>query len=436
MWATLVAAVAVAMGDSFARVLRRRDVVALAFGAMIGWSWIILTGEWIETAGRLGAIAAFLAGGVAIGLIGLTYAELAAGYGSVTAFEAVALPTVIDYLIPGFSVGRLWSVAGWDVHASWVGVGALGALVVTALNVLGVRPAAVFQTAATAVILAGGALLIAGASLYGSAEAGPPLADGLRGVLVVLMMVPFMFVGFDVIPQSAEEIALPYHEIGRMLILSVALAVVWYAAIIASVGASLDAAELGGAKLATAQATATVWGRHWAGSCLLLAGAAGIVTSWNAFLVGGSRAVYALAAAWMLPAFLGRLHPRFRTPHNAVILIGALSCLAPLFGRPALLWLVNAGSLGIVLAYAMVALSFLVLRGREPGMERPFRVRHPKAVGGGALILSLGLGVLYVPGGPVGLTWPEEWAIVLGWSLLGAALFAWAKRSAARAAPH
>ena len=49
--------------SSFLRVLGRRDVVALAFGAMIGWSWVVLTGTWITSAGVLGAITAFLLGG-------------------------------------------------------------------------------------------------------------------------------------------------------------------------------------------------------------------------------------------------------------------------------------------------------------------------------------------------------------------------------------
>ena len=196
-------------------------------------------------------------------------------------------------------------------------------------------------------------------------------------------------------------------------------------------GERLDPEALGSSKLATADAAAQAWGRGEAAWVVVLAGAAGIVTSWNAFLVGGSRAIYALARAGMLPRALGRLHPRFHTPHNAVILIGALSCLAPLFGRRALVWLVDAGGLGIVLAYVMVALSFLVLRRREPGMPRPFRVRHGRLVGSAALLLSLGLGTLYLPGSPVALAWPSEWIIVLGWALLGAVLFAWARRSGA-----
>jgi APA family basic amino acid/polyamine antiporter len=63
--------------SSFLRVLSRKDVVALAFGAMIGWSWVVLTGTWITSAGVAGAIIAFLVGGGAIAIVGLTYAELA-----------------------------------------------------------------------------------------------------------------------------------------------------------------------------------------------------------------------------------------------------------------------------------------------------------------------------------------------------------------------
>ncbi|MGI9309789.1 MAG: amino acid permease, partial [Gammaproteobacteria bacterium] len=61
----------------FIRVLGRRDVITLAFGAIIGWSWVLLTGNWVATAGSLGAITAFIVGGIAMILIGLTYAELA-----------------------------------------------------------------------------------------------------------------------------------------------------------------------------------------------------------------------------------------------------------------------------------------------------------------------------------------------------------------------
>ena len=82
-----------------------------------------------------------------------------------------------------------------------------------------------------------------------------------------------------------------------------------------------------------------------------------------------------MADSGMLPAWLGTLHPRYRTPYRAILLIGLLSLVSPWFGESMLGWLVNAGSLNIVVAYIMVAVSFLLLRRKEPEMPRPFQGR-------------------------------------------------------------
>ncbi len=446
----------------FLRVLRRREVLALAFGAMIGWSWVVLTGTWIASAGTLGAIAAFLLGGFAILLIGLTYAELASalpfaggehvyseralgraasfvctwaiilGYVSVVTFEAVALPTVLSSLIPGLDKVYLWQVAGWDVHPTWVLVGVAGAVLMTVLNVIGVRMVALVQTLVVLIILIVGVVFVTGATLNGTVENMQPLMqDGFSGIALVLVMVPFMFVGFDTIPQAAEEIDLPFRDIGTVLMLSVAMAIAWYSLIILGVGLTMNAAALAKADLATAEASALLYGDSGR-IALLLAGLAGIKTSWNAFIVGGSRAMFALARAGLLPEPLGRLHPKYRTPTNAILLIGALSAIGPLFGRPVLVWVVDAGGLGIVIAYAMVAWSFLVLRKKEPALPRPYRVPFGNAVGSLALLLSLGLGLLYMPGSPAALLWPQEWGIVFLWSGMGALLYFYAARKNSR----
>ncbi|HCY05095.1 MAG TPA: amino acid permease, partial [Gammaproteobacteria bacterium] len=52
----------------FAKVLKGREVIALSFGAMIGWSWVLMTGVWLNDAGTLGTIIAFGVGGLAISL--------------------------------------------------------------------------------------------------------------------------------------------------------------------------------------------------------------------------------------------------------------------------------------------------------------------------------------------------------------------------------
>ncbi|MGB5164014.1 MAG: APC family permease [Woeseiaceae bacterium] len=438
------------MTTGFIRVINRPQVLALAFGAMVGWSWVALTGVWISDAGPVGAMLAFLVGGAALVFVGLTYAELAAamplvggehvyskralgrtasfvctwaillGYVSVVAFEAVALPTVMDYLVPNFSRGYLWTVAGWDVNATWVATGAAAALAMVVINVLGIRTAARVQVLVVIIVLASGVALVSGAAISGKASnLSPAFAGGIAGMLSVVVMVPFMFVGFDVIPQSAEEIDLPFKEIGQLLVLSILAAIAWYSLIIGGVALGLSAAERSASNLPTADAAAALFGGVWAGKLLVIGGIAGILTSWNAFLIGGSRALFALARAGQVPAMFGRLHPRYHTPVNAILLTGGLAVFAPFFGRPAMVWLVNAGGLGIVTAYAMVALSFLVLRSKEPDMPRPYRVKNGRLVGVLALVLSLGVAMLYLPWSPAALTWPQEWVIVIAWCALG-----------------
>jgi amino acid transporter len=436
--------------------LGRRDVLALAFGAIIGWSWVLLTGQWVQTAGAIGAIGAFVAGGVAMIFISLTYAELASAmpfaggehvysyralgrgasfictwalilaYVTVVAFEAVALSSGLEYLLPDFSKGRLWSVAGEDVYLSWVAVSIAAALLMTTVNVLGVKPTAVVQGVVTTIIFLTGVLFVSGTFPAGqTANLDPPFVDGINGTLSVLIMVPMMFIGFDVIPQAAEEIHLPFRTIGLLLITSVLMALVWYVLMILGVALTFPAAELGNLTMATADAGAKSWGGRWAGKLMVIGGIAGIMTSWNAFLVGGSRAVYAMAKDGLLPSWLSDIHPRFHTPWKAVLLIGGFSLISPLFGRQILIWLIDAGGFAVIIAYGMVAVSFLVLRWREPGLDRPFRAPGGIFTGIGALVLSCLLLLVYLPGSPAALIWPWEWGICLGWALLGAWLYWW-----------
>lgn len=133
-------------------------------------------------------------------VIGLTYAELAAalpfaggehvysdralgatvsfvctwsiilGYVSVVAFEAVALPTVLDSFVPGLDRVLLWQIAGWDVYLSWVATGVAGAVVMTVINIRGVRMAAVIQSAVVFVIVVVGITFVTGAVVTGDVK--------------------------------------------------------------------------------------------------------------------------------------------------------------------------------------------------------------------------------------------------------------------------
>ena len=434
----------------FKRVIGRNTLLAMGFGSMIGFGWVVLAGGWVVEAGSLGAIIAFLLGGLAVGFIGLTYAELmcampkvggehhyawraigtkgafvtswaiALGYISVVMFESVALPTAVGFIAPGYEVGTLWTVAGYEVQFTWVMVGVGSAILVTTLNYIGIRPAAIFQLIAALFLAGVGALLLFGTVSNGSAANFSPLiAGGAAGVLAVVIQTPFLFVGFDVIPQSAEEINLPVRKIGIYLIVAIVMATAWYVLIVVGVSSSLGRGALESSSSPTADAMGALFNGSFFSNLLILGGIAGILTSWNALLVGGSRILYAMAESSMLPSWLGTLHPRYRTPSNAILLIGALSVISPWFGQSMLTWLVNAGSLNIVVAYVLVTVSFLLLRKNEPEMPRPFKAGRRPYVGVVALLLGLGIAVQYLPGMPAGLSWPAEWLIVMLWWAAG-----------------
>jgi amino acid transporter len=444
------------MTDStrFAKVLKTPEVIALAFGAMIGWSWVLLTGVWLTAAGTVGTLIAFAVGGLAVTLIGLTYSELASAmpkaggehiyteralgsrwsfvctwallfsYVNVCMFEAVALPSAVEYLYPDIRLGTLWNVLGSDVDLGFILIGIAATALVTWVNYLGIRTAAMLQAVVTIVIIGTGILLVTGAIAFGDINnAQPWIATPVSGILIVLIMVPSMLVGFDVIPQSAEEIDLPPNKIGRLLVFSVACAVAWYILIAMAVGFGLTTQALSTAKMATADAATSLWSGSWAGGLLVLGGIGGILTSWNAFIVGASRVLFALAESGHVPKIFAKIHPKHKTPYVGILAIGALTMVAPLFGRTILVWLVNSGSFAVTVAFVFVAISFLVLRKTEPDMPRPFKVSHPNLVGYGGVIMALGLLSAFFPWSASALSWPEEWMTILIWSLLGGVLF-------------
>ncbi len=246
----------------------------------------------------------------------------------------------------------------------------------------------------------------------------------LKTTLAVAVMTPFFFIGFDVIPQAAEEINVDLKKIGQILILSVVLSVVFYALVIIAVGLALSgpeilASEKSAAGLVTADAMAKVMNSAMMAKVIIIGGMCGIVTSWNSFLMGGSRALYSMAESYMVPKTFSKLHPSYKTPINALYLIGALTILAPFAGRKMLVWVVDAGNFGCCVAYCMVAISFIILRSKEPDLARPYRVSHYKIVGALAVLMSGFMVVMYIlPGSDAALV-PQEWAMVGGWCFLG-----------------
>ncbi len=164
---------------------------------------------------------------------------------------------------------------GLGVKATWVAVGVGGSLAMMIINYFGVTTAALIQKVVTAMILLVGVLFVTGALFEGETINMMPLftqADTgvVAGIVAVLVMVPFLFVGFDVIPQAAAEINLPYKAIGKVLMMSVILAVVWYALMILATSLALNSTELAASSLSVPDAMGSLFNAPWASNLMVL----------------------------------------------------------------------------------------------------------------------------------------------------------------------
>ncbi len=455
--------------SKFDKVMGTRDILMIAFGAMIGWGWVVNSGDWIQTAGFMGSIIAFIIGGLMVIFVGFTYAELTSampqcggehvfshramgptgsfictwaiilGYVATAAFEATALPTVITYLFPNFNQIYLYSIAGKDIYVTTILLGSLMAVVITAINIAGAKTAAILQTILTVAIFIAGVLLIVASCFSGEASnisdqffnAGN--GNTISSIFKVACMTPFLFIGFDVIPQAAEEINVPYKKIGKIMLFSIILTIIWYLFIVFAVSyvmpeSTMIAEMESQTGLVTAKAMEIAFNTPVMSKVLIVGGLCGIITSWNAFLLGGSRAMYSMGESRMLPEKFGELGKK-KTPKAAIILCGVCCMIAPFFGRGILVWLVDAASFGCVVAYLFVSISFCILRKKEPDMPRPYKAKGGMVIGVLAVCLAGFMTSLYIiPASfSAALIW-QEWVVVGAWILLGVIFYFYSKK--------
>ena len=447
------------MSNRFKKVMSSTDVLVVAFGAMIGWGWVVSSGRWIQNAGVVGTVIGFIIGGIMIYFVGMTYAELTPAmpkvggehvfsykafgptgsfictwalilsYIGVVCFEAVSLPTIISYIFPSFNQVFLYSVAGSDVYLPGVILASLCTIGIIIINILGIKAASIFQTILTIVIAVVGVILVVASAINGdpsNLEGQSIIGEGfgsVKNILSVAVVAPFFLFGFDVIPQVAEEINIPLKKIARVLLLSIICAVSFYGLVVFAVGYAMNSGDIAeamnGSGLVTASAMEKVFNSAVMAKVLIVGGLCGVVTSWNSFLIGGSRAIFSMAESRMIPGAFSKLDKKHKTPKNALLLIGILSLAAPFFGRTMLVWISDAASFACCLAYCMVSLSFVILRKKEPDLHRPYKVKHYMFVGITASVLSGLMVALYlIPGSGCSMTM-EEWIIVGGWAVFG-----------------
>ena len=439
--------------SALSKALGRADVIALGFGTMVGWSWIMMAVSWVTGAGFLGAIIAFVLGGGILLLIGLIYGELTAAlplaggefvfayravgrktafltgwvmvlaYLGVAAWEGIALATAVNYLLPIPKVWPLWEIAGYQVYLSWSLVGMGGALIVMILNLIGARSAVLFQIMASAAVLVMALMMFFGGAVFGSGENIGELFTTRHGFTYVLFMIPAMLIGFDVIPQSAEEMNLNKKDIGQMIVVCIIMSICWYCLLIIGIGLAAPEEVRVSGIIPVADIAAYAFRSEVFSGIVIIGAVFGILTTWNGFFMGASRLLFAMGRARIIPSVFSRTAGRARVPAVAILTVGIICIFVPLLGRNALVWLVNLSSLCALFAYTMVAATFVILRAKEPGLERPFKLWQGSLPGVLVLLLAFAYTVLYLITDVSAQAMQPVYAMVIAWLMAGVFLY-------------
>ncbi|MFS0783754.1 APC family permease [Bacillus sp. 1P06AnD] len=445
------------------KTFKQHWVWAIALGSAIGWGCFVLPTEWMGKSGPLGAILGLAIGGLLMMVIAVSYGELIKkypvsgggftyaylGFGRVHAFicgwfltlayvcivalNASAMALLGKFVIP--SVANLffmYEVSGWEVYLGEVIIASVSLIIFAFLNIKGTSFSGQMQFIFCVILVLGVILLTASMLLHPDtslSNAKPlfnPNISVFSSILIILAMAPWAYVGFDNIPQAAEEFNFPPKKAFGLIISSLAFAIVLYSFMIIASAVSVPWQQLVAGKpvWGTADVVSSTLGII--GSIfLVLSVLMGILTGANGFYVSSSRLMFAMGRANILPSAFAKLHPKYGTPHIGIIATCLICLIAPWFGRQVLLWIVDMSSVGVTIAYLYTCCSAYKLfrwKQEDIGSEKtvaPFK----KAISLVGIISSIAfLCLLLIPGSPSFMGVPSMIALAI-WTGLGIIFF-------------
>lgn len=403
-------------------------VWAIAFGCIIGWGSFINPGKkFLPNSGVNGTAIAMVLGALVMIIIAFSYAYMVPKYpkaggeftftkkclGRVPAFicgwflvaayltnvpmNSTAIGLIVDGLDGSADIlkwGFHYQIAGFNV---WCGEVVLATAILIFfgwLNIIGVKKAGFVQTVlatllATSIFtLAIAALVSDKASLanmspvwgFNKAQAMAAQATaadieafahiGRQGILSAILatfaIAPWAFVGFDTIPQVAEEFKFSYKRVMLIMVVAIMFGCFVYVAnntVAAAACQNWPDRVMAGdwVLLIAAEEILGIFGKVLVGtavSCAVLSGIMG-------FYLASSRLMYSMGRTGYLPEFFCKIHPKYGTPSNAMIFCILISISGPILGREALGWFVDMSSIGASIGFFFTCASTLVTIRRD-----------------------------------------------------------------------
>jgi amino acid transporter len=382
---------------TLARKLRLHDYFALAFGTMIGTGWLVLMDDWLGRGGPLGAILGFVLGGIVLLPVGYVYGQWvlrlpdAAGEAAYTAqvfppvvsyftgwimllayfivcpWEAIALGKIAAYIFPQLDSIEVYRVAGQPVFFWRLVLGVALTLFLTFLNYRGIRLSANFQKGMTSVVLLIFIALVAISTSRGTPANLHPVFHGtpLVSILLTLQIVPYFLTGFESVPKYAEEANPDLRGKTYMTAIAMALGigVSFYALSLFAVSYIAPWQSLLGKRFATAIAFEHGLGAHWPVQLIFTMAMFGLFQCFNGNFAASTRMIFAFGRNGSIPETFSRVHPRFQTPSNSVLIVGAGTLVALFLGDALLVPVTEVGSAASAFGWLAACVSMvLVLR--------------------------------------------------------------------------
>lgn len=242
---------------------------------------------------------------------------------------------------------------------------------------------------------------------YVDAQGGSHAAYGLLGIVAGAAYIFFAYIGFDTVSTHAGEAKNPRKDVPFGIIASLIVCTFLYIAVALVLTGMVHYKDID--ITAPISAAFGTQGLTYAVFIISIAALAGLTSVLIVMLLGQSRVFYAMAKDGLLPKnTFGELHPTFRTPWKANILVGFVVSLVSAFTPiDSISKMVNIGTL---LAFTMVCIAVWVMRKKEPTRPRPFKVA--------AIWFVAPMGVIFNLGMMLTLEW-QNWTRLVVWLALG-----------------
>ncbi len=363
-------------------------IFTLITGAMVGMAWAVLPNVLFGYAGPALLLSVVIAATFCL-FIGLCYAELCSAMpfaGGEYHYTKAAMGKFFSFITGWFLVIAYSAMMPGEIIVlskvlamlfssppKWL-IGILLALLFGGINLLGVKISAIIQLVFALILFLGMAIFIFGGLGNIHWENFKPFFQGhIPGMFMMVPIGMLAFMGFDIVPQAAEEVKSPIKKVVYMIPLSIIFVCFFYVGAFFTAAGNMPPAQIAQSKAEVPLIEVSkIFLGNTGATVILIAGIMGLITTLNAFVIGASRLMLGMAREGVLPNFLGRVGKKYGTPYWAIILITFFGILGAIFQQLFLVF--QIASSAILIAYILVIISFFMLRKKKPEMERPYKV--------------------------------------------------------------